>query len=152
MRRLEAALQDLDLGAVYDMLSSKAQGRLDASMHGFRTMLATIPEDQLERAGLGGWTDLTTREYLDAAADRTRSENPAAVKQLERLVIVVMEVRPYGDRASVKVSVLLNGRDRRQTIPVVLENGRWRIDTDTPMANLPVDLAPDVSDCATTFT
>jgi hypothetical protein len=152
MRRLEAALQDLDLGAVYDMLSSKAQGQLDASMHGFRTMLATIPEDQLKRAGLGGWKDLTTREYLDAAADRTRSENPAAVKQLERLVIVVMEVRPYGDRASVKVSVLLNGRDRRQTIPVVLENGRWRIDADTPMANLPVDLAPDVSDCATTFT
>jgi hypothetical protein len=152
MLRLEAALRDLDLGAVYDMLSSKAQGQLDASLHGFRTMLAGIPEDQLKQAGLGGWKDLSTREYLDAAADRTRSENPTAVKQLKRLVIVVMKIKPYGDRASVKVSVLLNGRDRRQTIPLVLENGRWRIDIGTPMTDLPVDFAPDVSDRATTFT
>jgi hypothetical protein len=152
MRRLETALQDLDLGAVYDMLSSQAQGQLDASLRGFRTMLQAIPEDQLKRAGLGGWKDLSTREYLDAAADRMRSENPSAVRQIRRLAIVVLEIRPYGDRASVKVSVLLNGRDKTQTIPLVLEDGRWKIDTDAAMTDLPVDFAPNVSDCATTFT
>jgi hypothetical protein len=152
MRRLETALQDLDLGAVYDMLSSRAQGQLDTSLQGFRTVLQAIPEDQLKKAGLGGWKDLSTREYLDAAADRMKDENPAAVKQIRRLAIVVMNIRPYGDRASVKVSILLNGRDRTQTIPLVLENGRWRIDTGDPVTDLPVNFAPDVSDCATTFT
>jgi hypothetical protein len=152
MRRLETALQDLDLGAVYDMLSSRAQGQLDASLQGFRTMLQAIPEDQLKQAGLGGWKDLGTRDYLEAAADRMKDENPAAVKQIKRHAIVVMDIKPYGDRASVKVSVLLNGRDRTQTIPLVLENGRWRIDTGTPMTDLPVDFAPEVADCATTFT
>lgn len=133
MRRLEAALQDLDLGAVYDMLSARAQGQLDAS--------------------LSGWKDMNTRECLEAAADRMKSENPAAVKQIRRLAIVVMDIRPYGDRASAKVSVLLNGRDRTQTIPLVLEGGRWKIDTDAAMTDLPVDFAPDVSDAnCVTFT
>lgn len=151
MRRLEAALQDLELGAVYDMLSSRAQGQLDASLGGFRTMLQAMPEDQIEKAGLGGWKDMSTRDYLDAAADRMKSENPAAAKQFERLAIVVMDIKPYGDRASVKVSVLLNGRDRTQTIPLVLENGRWKIDTDGAMTDLPVDFAPNMAepDCVT---
>ena len=152
VRRLEAALRDLDPAAVYGMLSSNAQSQLDASLLGFRTMLGAIPDARLEQAGLAGWKDLTTREFLDAAADRTRSENPAAAKQLERLTIAIMEIKSYGDRATVKVSVLLNGRDRRQTIPLALEDGRWRIDTGDPVTDLPVDFAPNVADCATTFT
>jgi len=152
VRRLEGALQDLDPAAVYGMLSSNAQRQLDASLLGFRTMLQTIPDAQLKQAGLSGWKDLDTREFLDAAADRTRSENPAAAKQLKRLTLVIMDIKSYGDRARVKVSVLLNGRDRRQTIPLVLEDGRWRIDTGDPLTDLPVDFAPDMSDRATTFT
>ena len=151
MRRLETALQDLDLGAVYDMLSSKAQGQLDASLQGFRTMLQAIPEDQLKKAGLGGWKDMDTREFLDAAVDRMKDENPAALKHVKRLAIVVLDVRSYGDRASVKVSVIMNGRDQTQTIPLVLEDGRWKLDTGAPMTDLPVDFAPQVS-CETTFT
>lgn len=152
VRRLEQALKNLDPAAVYDMLSSDAQRQLDASLTGFRTMLRAIPDAQLKQAGLKGWKDLDTREFLDAAADRTRSENPAAAKQLKRLTIVIMDVKSYGDRARVKVSVILNGRDRQQTIPLVLEDGRWRIDTGDPVTDLPVDFAPDMSDCATTFT
>jgi len=151
VRRLETALKDLDLGAVYGMLSSRARGELDASLVGFRAMLTAIPDAQLEQAGLDGWKDMTTREYLDAAVDRTKSENPAAAKQLERLTIAIMDVRSYGDRATVKVSVILNGRDRQQTIPLVLEDGRWKIDAGDTVTELPVDFAPKV-DCATTFT
>jgi hypothetical protein len=152
IRNLEAALQDLDLGAVYDMLSSRAQRELDASLEGVKVMLASIPEAQLKQAGLGGWKDLDTRDFLEAAVDRARGENPAALEQFRGVTLVVLQVKPYGDRATVKVCMILNGRDREQTIPMVREGGRWRIDTDDSVTALPVNFMPDMSDCTTAFT
>jgi len=151
VRNLEAALQDLDLGAVYDMMSKSARGEVDAAVRAMRGMLAAFPEDQLEKGGLDGLKDMSTREFLEASIERAKKERNVRAR-FETVTIAVMKVRLYGERASVKVTMIINGRDRAQTIPMVRENGRWHIDSDDAVARLQVDLTPDLSSCVTPFT
>ena len=151
VRNLEVALQALELGAVYDMMSGEARRRVDRSVRVMRNMLAAFPEEQLEKGGLDGLKDMTTREFLEASIERAKEEGNLRAR-FETVTIAIMKVKTYGERASVKVTMIINGRDQAQTIPMVREGGRWHIDSDDVVASLQVDLTPDTSSCVTLFT
>jgi hypothetical protein len=144
VRSFELALKRLDMGAVYDLLSSRARGEVEEAFGAFRGACARIPEEQLEAAGLDRLRDMSARDLLVEAVSRAKKENPGAVTMLEALHIVVMRVRESGDRASVDVTVLVHGQDRKQTLPMVREGGRWMIDSDDSVTSMPLQLAPDV--------
>jgi hypothetical protein len=143
----ELALKRLDMGAVYDLLSSRARAEVDAAFGAFRGACASVPKAQLEKSGLGRLAGMSARELLVEAVSRARKDNPGAVSMLESLHVVVMRVRERGDSASVDVTLLLQGQDRKQTIPMVREHGRWMIDSDDSVTSMPLELTPDVQAC-----
>lgn len=148
VRNLEAALKDADMGAVYDMLSARAQAEMAAPFVGLRAALASVPESQLKAAGLADFKTMGPREMLVAAAEKIEDESPKALDPLKSITIVVLDVRQYDDRATVKASFLLKGRSRDQTLQLVREKGLWRLDSGEAMQGLPLPTAPVLPECS----
>jgi hypothetical protein len=148
MRRLEAALQDGDIGAVYDMMSARGQAEIEASLGGVRAMLAAVPESQLKAAGIAGFRTMSARDMLVASCEKAEDENPKALAPLKSLTIVVTDVRQAGDRATVRASVLLRGHARDETVVLVREGGLWKIDGNELFSRLPVPAAPALPNCS----
>ena len=151
IRNAEAAMRQLDAGALYDMMSTRCQQQMDQMMSGVRSALAAVPDAQLKAAGFGGLKEMSPREMLVEAVDRAKDESPEALKQMESIQIAVMEVRNYGDRATVKIMTIVNGNQIPSSVPLVKEGNRWRIDSDDSLSAMPVNFRPSVADC-TTFT
>lgn len=147
VRSFELALKRLDMGAVYDLLSSRAKGEVEAAFGAFRGACAALSEVQLEASGLDRLRDMSARELLVEAVSRAKKDNPGVATMLESLHIVVMKVRESGDTATVDVTVLQQGQSRKQTIAMVREKGRWMIDSDDSVSLAPLPLAPDVQAC-----
>jgi len=147
VRNLELAIRDVDVGALYDMLSSQGQAEIDASFAAARTVLASVPESQLDAAGLGGWKDMSARELLVASMDKLKDENPAALDGLRSVTIAVTDVRERGDHATVKASFLINGRARDETLYMVRESRLWKLESSDAMQSLPMPAPPDVEAC-----
>lgn len=148
VRNLEAALRDADMGAVYDMLSSNAQQELAAPFLGFKAALASVPEARLKEAGLLDFRKMDPRQMLVAAAEKVEDENPKALDPLKSITIVVLDVKQYDDRATVKASFLLRGRSRDQTLLLQREKGLWRLDGGEAMQGLPLPTAPTMPECS----
>ncbi|HEY7864107.1 MAG TPA: hypothetical protein VIE39_10630 [Thermoanaerobaculia bacterium] len=148
MRNLEAALQDADMGAVYDMLSAQGQAEIEASLGGFRAALAAVPEAQLKAAGIAGFRKMSARDMLVAACEKAEDMNPKALEPLKSLTIVVTDVRQSGDRATVKTSVLLRGRAHDETVVLVRESGLWKLDGNGLLSDLPVPTTPALPSCS----
>jgi hypothetical protein len=148
VRNLEVALKDADMGAVYDMLSRRGQAEIEAPLLGFKAALASVPEAQLKTAGLASFRKMSAREMLVAAAEKAEDENPKALEPLRSITIVVIDVRQYDDRATVKASFIMKGRSRDQTLELVREGGLWKLDGDEAMQGLPMPTAPVIPDCA----
>jgi hypothetical protein len=148
VRNLETALRDADMGAIYDMLSARGQRELAAPLVGLKAALASVPEAQLKAAGLSDFRKMDAREMLVAAAEKAEDLNPKALEPLKSITIVVMDVRQYDDRATVKASFLLRGRARDQTLQLVREGGFWKIDSEEAMQSLPLPNAPAIPQCS----
>jgi hypothetical protein len=149
IRNFEAALKDLDLEATYDMLSARVRGEIDAALNGMKAALNGVPDSVLEKAGLDDLKDMEPREMLGMAMDKAKEFNPQAIDQLKTLQMIVLEVKTYGERGRVKVSTIFQGREETNTVPMVLEGGLWRIDSDESLSAVPMDFSNAIQACAT---
>lgn len=145
VERFETAIKRLDMGAVYDMLSSRARGEIEAMFSGMKQVFAGIPESRLEEAGLDEFVDMSARDMLVEAVDRAKDANPQAIESLKSLHMIVMKVREYDGQATVSVVAIYNGQEQKQTLRMVREGGRWMIDSDDSVTSMPLQFAPDVS-------
>jgi hypothetical protein len=149
IRNFEMAMKKLDVGAAYDMLSSRTRAQIDAVMNNMKASLAVIPDSALDQVGLAGLKNMEPREILATAIDRAKEMNPSAVDALRTFQLVVLEVKEYGDEASVKVATIFNGQDNTDTVPMLREGGRWYIDSDESLNAVPMNFAPDLEASAT---
>jgi hypothetical protein len=148
VRNLEAALRDADMGALYDMLSTNAQKELAAPFVALKAALASVPEARLKEAGLLDFRKMDARQMLVAATEKVEDADPKALDPLKSITIVVLDVKQYDDRASVKASFLLKGRSRDQTLYLTRERGLWRLDGGEAMQVLPLPTAPVMPECS----
>lgn len=144
IRNVEAALRKLELGAVYDMMSSRCQGELDAALSGVQQVLCSVPDAQLKQAGLAGVAEMSPRDLIETAVDRAKDEAPDVLTRLKSFQIAILEVKDYGERATVKVMTMMDGSQTRGEIPLVREDGRWRLDSQDSLTNLPLTITPCV--------
>jgi len=150
LSHFETALKTMDIGAMYDLLSPRTRAEIDQAMIAVRNVAAAMPPGALKEAGLGDIEDMTPREIMVRSVKAARKANPEIANSLKSLTLVVLDERNYGDSASVKVSLLLNGAETTDTIQLACVNGRWYIDSGDSMRTVP-GLQPDlgIQACAT---
>jgi len=151
IRNFEGAMRDLDFGAAYDMMSPAARGKVDAQIQGVQAAASMIPEEMQEQFGLDDFVDATPRDALDVAAKRVKKENPEQAKQIRKISLVVLDVKEYGQTASVRVSVIFQGNEAEDRIKMVKVDGRWYFEDDSALTTAaPIPTAPVMP--APTFT
>ena len=147
VRKFESAIRDADLGACYDLMSSRTRKQLDRAMLGIKGMLAALPDSALDQVGLDGIADMDAREILVACSDAARKQAPALFDKLKGFQIVVLNVDQYGNKAQVEVSQLMDGQEQTTTLPLVQEEGRWYLDSNETIDSLPVNIQPNLQAC-----
>ena len=151
IRNFEGAMRDLDFGAAYDMMAPAARAKVDAQIKGAQAACAAIPEEMQEQFGLDDFVDATPREALDVAAKKVKKESPDQAKQIRKISLVVLDVKEYGKTASVRVSVIFQGREAEDRIKMVKVDGRWYFENDSALTTAaPIPVAPPMP--APTFT
>jgi hypothetical protein len=151
LRNFEGALRDLDFGAAYDMMAPQAQQQVDRQVKAAQMACAAIPEEMQEQFGLDDFVDATPREALAVAGKKAKNENPDHAEKLGKLSLVVLDVKEYGNTASVQVSILFQGRTADERIKLVKVGGRWYFENDSAlMQAAPIPVAPAMP--APTFT
>ena len=86
---------------------------------------AAIPEEMQEQFGLDDFVDATPREALAVAGKKVKKENPSQADQLKKLSLVVLDVKEYGNSASVHVSLIFQGREADERIKLVKVEGEF---------------------------
>ena len=147
IRNFAAAIKDLDMGAVYDMLSQRSRRQLDAVFNQTKQAFAMVPAAQLERFGMADFADMSTREILTSMVDKMRDAAPDQIDQLKSMHVIVMDVKKHGNTAQVEVRTLFNEQTTTQKVPMVKEGGLWYLDSDESVTGLPVSLTPNLAAC-----
>jgi hypothetical protein len=143
IHNFEGALRDLDFGAAYDMMAPAARAKVDAQIRGAQRACAAVPEKLQEQFGLDDFVDATPREALAVAAKRVKKDSPEQAAQFKSLSLVVLDVKEYGETASVKVSMLHQGREANDRLKLVRVKGRWYFEDDNALARAaPMPIAP----------
>jgi hypothetical protein len=151
IRNFEGALRDLDFGAAYDMMAPAARSKVDQQIRTAQMACAAIPEEMQAQFGLDDFVDSTPREALTVAGERVKKENPDQADQLKKLSLVVLDVKEYGNSASVQVSMIFQGREADNRIKLVKVKGRWYFENDSALTQTaPIPVAPAIP--APTFT
>ncbi len=143
MSQLQAALKKGDGGALYDLLTARAQRQLDGQIRGISKV---VPRFE----GCDG------RELLVELFDLAKESAPQQFQALAATHMVVMETRTQGDSARLKMSILGRNRDETVEMRMARENGRWKLDDSGPLggANLAAGMQAAVQEASacTTFT
>ncbi|MGQ0613983.1 MAG: hypothetical protein ACT4PV_09630 [Planctomycetaceae bacterium] len=113
--QLQAALKKGDGGALYDLLTTRAQRQLDGQIQGISKV---VPRFE----GCDG------RELLVELFDMAKETAPQQFEMLAATHMVVMETKTQGDSARLKVSILGRNRDETVEMRLAREHGRWKLD------------------------
>ena len=115
IERFERAVRKLDLCDAYGLLTASAQSQTGLSV-----------------------------SVLAEAADAVKDRSPALAERMAGIQYVFVKERRAEDRSVVTVRRLFGGRDVEQTIVLVPDQGKWRIDSAGAMLGLPIPLRPAV--------
>jgi Domain of unknown function (DUF4878) len=122
-RAVGAAAARGDWGAVYDRLDKKSQGRMDMGMKMLAGMGAAFSKD---KANVEAVKDANGRDLFIKFAD----EKPVVGQNYRSAKFLSTKVE--GDRATLTVERIRDGKPARDTVHMIKEDGRWKITSDSP--------------------
>ncbi|MEM8883071.1 MAG: hypothetical protein AAGD14_03290 [Planctomycetota bacterium] len=131
LRNYEGAMRDLEFGCLYDMMAPSARAQIDGQIEAAQMALSAIPPDFQKKFGLDDFVDASPREALDITAAQMRDRDQD--DKFKKMSLAILEVREYGDTASVKVSVIDGRRDSERRIKMVRTDGLWYLASDIAM-------------------
>lgn len=138
--RLESAIKDFDFGAVYDLSSKRVRRQMDRMVDQMQASFKQMPKEFLDEMELDDLQDADTREFFAIMVDRVKEQAPEALDMVANVHFIVMDVDIQGNRALVTLQTLHRGEEQNTELPMVREDGRWYIDSDESIGNLPLNM------------